>query len=791
MARQQLYQGGNRLAPASGVRAASPSAAAVSPEAAGAGSGTGIAGLTRAAEASGEKILKILARDYQVSERARADGIALETERKFEEWKKNYRETRRGIDAANAQADFTAKFEELRRGAIKEFGGDPDEVFEGELSRELAKRALYALADGGAYELREREAFNESVLRGRLAGFERICAENPEDSARIDLEYEDLLAAWRERHPGLDDTEIRLKMAGTATRTRLDSLIAQGRLDAAEGLLQGGHSQADGFAGKVGGTANIRGMDSRTESLIRSAAARHGVEPELALAIAMQESGGDQRAVSGAGAVGVMQLMPGTAKELGVNPRDLAQNIEGGVRYFSGLLKDFGGDVRAALTAYNMGPAGYRRWRAGERGIKRESAEYADRVLGRVRDLSLTPMDRTVYGDRIAAARQKQAKEARDAAFALKASELGRIFAGEMDPSLRETRLYEHLAAIEDPATRLELEKIGRAQLAYEERARAAREARETGDLLARLNDVFNGGSLPAKAGQLRDEAASGGSRANDGPSREAKIYQFLASIQDPERRLKLEGVAREQLAYEARAARVADEDEAARLMAALTPRNLSPIDALTWLNDQKDISPGAREKVRDLITGKANKTTFANQEALNAALIAIDRGELQSQEERTVYAINHNLTPGQWTKLADYRGSMADVSLSRVQSAINAVGARVSEKELWSVYQQIALEIPRGRPATTADIQRAVAAIMLKGTAPDPDAFLFSSSSMTYSEAWKRGLQQEWLPNVDKADHPFLDALLREQGHKINDHNRKKAKKIFYNRPDSTPWRD
>src|SRR5579864_1756835 len=76
-----------------------------------------------------------------------------------------------------------------------------------------------------------------------------------------------------------------------------------------------------------------RGLSSATpgaQSLIQQAAAKYGVDPALALAVANQESGYNQAARSSAGAIGIMQLMPSTAAGLGVDPTDAAQNVDGG-----------------------------------------------------------------------------------------------------------------------------------------------------------------------------------------------------------------------------------------------------------------------------------------------------------------------------------------------------------------------------------------------------------------------------------------------------------------------------
>lgn len=92
-----------------------------------------------------------------------------------------------------------------------------------------------------------------------------------------------------------------------------------------------------------------------------SEAQRLGVNPDLALRVMGRESGGNPNAVSPKGARGLMQLMPGTAKELGVDPSDPYQNITGGVTYLKRQLDAFGGDEAKALAAYNAGPGAVRR----------------------------------------------------------------------------------------------------------------------------------------------------------------------------------------------------------------------------------------------------------------------------------------------------------------------------------------------------------------------------------------------------------------------------------------------
>jgi hypothetical protein len=93
------------------------------------------------------------------------------------------------------------------------------------------------------------------------------------------------------------------------------------------------------------------------QDLLKSAAADQQLPPELVCSIAKAESGFRNDAVSAKGAVGLMQLMPSTAGEFGVDPARADQNAEGGAKYLRALLIRYHGDSALALAAYNAGPA--------------------------------------------------------------------------------------------------------------------------------------------------------------------------------------------------------------------------------------------------------------------------------------------------------------------------------------------------------------------------------------------------------------------------------------------------
>lgn len=116
------------------------------------------------------------------------------------------------------------------------------------------------------------------------------------------------------------------------------------------------------------------------EQALREAALRHGVSVRLVLAVARIESSLLHHRISSTGAMGLMQLMPKTAYELGVDdPFDIAQSADGGVRYLAQLLAVYRGNTRKALAAYNVGMG-----RVPVRGavvLPSETRHYVGRVL--------------------------------------------------------------------------------------------------------------------------------------------------------------------------------------------------------------------------------------------------------------------------------------------------------------------------------------------------------------------------------------------------------------------------
>lgn len=117
-------------------------------------------------------------------------------------------------------------------------------------------------------------------------------------------------------------------------------------------------------ANKAPTSTNANASRAEIDSLIEEYSAKNGLDADFVKAVVRQESGFNPKATSKCGAMGLMQLMPATAKGLGVtNAYDAEQNIYGGTKYLKGLLDRFDNNKELALAAYNAGPNAVKKYK--------------------------------------------------------------------------------------------------------------------------------------------------------------------------------------------------------------------------------------------------------------------------------------------------------------------------------------------------------------------------------------------------------------------------------------------
>lgn len=166
---------------------------------------------------------------------------------------------------------------------------------------------------------------------------------------------------------------------GNSSNEHLSSLLYSGDspVYVPSNLYLGQSSLTETISSKVSATSND-GTDF--DEIIKKAAATYNVPEKLISSIIKQESNFNPLATSSAGASGLMQLMPGTAKYLGVtNSLDPEQNIMGGAKYISQMLAQFDGNIETALAAYNAGPGAVKKY-AGIPPYK-ETQNYVKKVM--------------------------------------------------------------------------------------------------------------------------------------------------------------------------------------------------------------------------------------------------------------------------------------------------------------------------------------------------------------------------------------------------------------------------
>lgn len=195
------------------------------------------ASLLGAVADAGEKIGGLLAREYAREQQTRIGERLLAARKEFAAWQEQYVQTRQGGNALTAGEDFAAKMREIADRQLAAFGGKSNEVFQRELSGQMAALTLRAQEQGAAYASGQRSLWERSVLEGQRAQLLADAERDPGNGAWLDfqlMEYGRSLAAR-----GLDATAPMMELGSAVQLRRGLAYVQRGDLGAASGLLQG------------------------------------------------------------------------------------------------------------------------------------------------------------------------------------------------------------------------------------------------------------------------------------------------------------------------------------------------------------------------------------------------------------------------------------------------------------------------------------------------------------------------------------------------------------------------
>ena len=258
----------------------------------------------------------------------------------------DYQQNHKGADAREAVQAANEYFNSRMAGLQQRWGNDPHSWLV--VQKMMAPIREQGLSHAQAYSTQEEEQYQHGTVNAKLAQLLADAADPSVSDTDAERGFADyalsvkMLAGGRNMDAQIIGARQHVREARWKAET--DKLLSM-PFDQALQVIHGGQ-----------GKPAANNLPAELSDKVVAVAQKYNVDPALALYVVSTESGGDSGAVSVKGARGLMQLMPKTAKDLGVDPNDPDQNLDGGMRYLKQNLDKYGGDTQKALAAYNWGP---------------------------------------------------------------------------------------------------------------------------------------------------------------------------------------------------------------------------------------------------------------------------------------------------------------------------------------------------------------------------------------------------------------------------------------------------
>ncbi len=668
---------------------------------------------------------------------------------------------------------------------------------------------------------RQREA---AIARGQTAEMELLRKQGKDDAtinAAIGKSTSDTLAGIFARQveaknydaarkvfddPRMSEEDKR-KTAGLFHKAGLEDMCAEARQDPAgvEKRIRAELGLKDGYD-LVPSAVRPVSLPGPVRDLAVKEAEAQGVPADLVQAVIHQESRGRTDAVSSKGARGPMQLMPETAKELGVNPDDPAENIRGGVTYLKQMLDRYDGDQKLALMAYNWGSNNVDAYVKTGRGAKgqpvpAETGDYVAAILGTDTaqgllehgNIDLTKRPRVENADgSISTVRTISVNMDGQEALIPTVSDDGRILS-DSDAVALYKETGKHFGKFDTPenatayAKRLHEDQermyvgtgpegAGQGGGNANSGVRTADSDRERhllatseADLLTVLRVAQSSlvHQQRAAAYEAKQQAKADADRHYADlqgilapmplDEREAVGTTMIRDIQDPLMQERVEKQFKADLERDVTIQKAEDNVFSRKFRDWVAQNNLTPSQALAALPGMaKDstLSQKGRDALEKELLGEKRVETPKNRAALDAVRRAIDKKEVTAVDQVEAFAFDYGLTDDQSKKATSYLndgGNKGQLKQEQVDRILKGMNKGRGLDYIPGFYDAVEKALEPGKPLTDPMLRKIVANLIMDGERKGGGWGY--GRDMSYAQALNNAHAADWLPDFKDAE--------------------------------------